>query len=126
MTDPERTGGVMTPTSTPRAAAQDWWLEEDDHGVTALRGTGPVAHAEVQEDDASVRLAFWLEERLPRELRSQLTRTVFDHPALRRHRPVSVALPHGESDVLLEVRSRVDDARTRVAGSTCLLEGRVH
>ncbi len=115
----------MSPRTVTEAPVRDWWLEHDDHGVTALNRRGPVAHVEVQEDDASVRLAFWLDERLPHELRTCLTRTAFEHPAIRPHRPVSVAFPHGESDVLQEVRSRVADVRTHVAGATCLLEGRV-
>jgi hypothetical protein len=106
--------------------AGDWWLERDEHGVTARSGRRPVAHCEVSEDDVRVRLDFWVDERLPRELRTRLTTMAFEHPAVRHHRPVSAAIPHRETEVLLELRSHLDDASTRVAGATCLLEGRVH
>jgi hypothetical protein len=72
-----------------------------------------------------VDLVFWADERLPRELHTRLTRSAFQHPALRRHRAVTVALPHRETDVLLEARRHLADASTRVAGATCLLDGRV-
>jgi hypothetical protein len=118
-----------TPTSERSAAetrAGDWWLELDEHGVTARDGRGPVAaHVEVREDDAHVQLEFWVDQRVPRELRARLTSRAFEHPALRAHRPVSVGLPRGETEVLREVRSHMADASARVAGATCLLEGRV-
>jgi hypothetical protein len=103
----------------------DWWLDEDAHGVTARDRSGPVARVEVAEDGAGVQLVFWADERLPRQLRADLTRLAFRHPALRTSRPVSVALPHREVDVLDEVRAHVTGARTHVAGATCLLDGRV-
>jgi hypothetical protein len=103
----------------------EWWLERDAHGVTARDQHRAVARVDVQERDADVRLAFWVDERLPRELRTRLTRTVFELPALRSRRSVSVALPLRESDVLQEVREHVADDSTHVAGATCLLEGRV-
>jgi hypothetical protein len=103
----------------------DWALERDDHGVTARIGDRPVAHVEVRDADARVRLEFWMDERLPHELRTDLTRTVFDHPALRPCRPVSVAWPHRQTDVLQEVRRHVPDARIHVAGATCLLDGHI-
>src|SRR5918995_1623691 len=114
------------PVPLPRPAADQmpedhWWLEQDDHGVTACSGRGPVAHAEVSEDGGRVQLTFWVDERLPRDLRTRLARTVFGHPALQHERPVSAALPHRETDVLVELRSHVADATTHVAGATCLL-----
>ncbi|OMQ12896.1 hypothetical protein A7K94_0221505, partial [Modestobacter sp. VKM Ac-2676] len=59
-------------------------FEHDDHGVTALADGGrPVGHVEVREDDARVRLEFWLAQAVPRQLRTELTRSVFRHAALR-------------------------------------------
>ena len=104
--------------------AAEWWLERDDHGVTARGARGAVARAEVQEQDPGVLLVFWVEERLPAELRTRLTRTAFEHPALRPRRPVSVAFPNRESDVLTEARRHVTGS-PHVAGATCLLEGLV-
>jgi hypothetical protein len=114
-------GGIPRPPRTE----PDWRLECDDHGVTALGDGGPVAHVEVSEDDVRVRLNFWVGQLLPHELRSELARSVFEHPALRPRRPLQAALPHGESEVLEEVRAHVADARTHVAGATCMLEGLV-
>jgi hypothetical protein len=104
----------------------DWWLERDEHGVTACSGRGAIAHAEVREDDDRVRLDFSIDERLPHELHRSLTSMVFEHPALHPRRLVSAAFPHRETDVLLEVRSHVVAISTRVAGTTCLLDGRVN
>jgi hypothetical protein len=109
----------------PPRTEPDWRLECDDHGVTALGDGGPVAHVEVSEDDARVLLNFWVGQLLPHELRSELARSVFEHPALRPRRPLQAALPHGETEVLEEVRAHVADARTHVAGATCMLEGLV-
>ncbi|MQA34652.1 hypothetical protein [Modestobacter roseus] len=101
-------------------------LESDDLGVTALDASGrPVAHVEVRADDAAVRLEFWLAQAAPRHVRTELTRSVFRHAALRPRRAVLAAVPHGEPDVLAELRAHVSDTRTHVAGATCLLEGRV-
>ena len=40
-------------------------------------------------------------------------------------RVVAAALPQRETEVLQELRAHVVDEHTHVAGSTCLLEGRV-
>lgn len=103
----------------------DWWLDEDEHGVTARREHGAVAHVEVADEGATVQLVFWLDEGLPRQLGTALARAVFERPALRPRRPVAVALPHRETDLLQEVQAHVAEARTHVAGTTCLVDGRV-
>jgi hypothetical protein len=124
MTSPHRpvpAGGIPRPPRTE----PDWRLVCDDHGVTALGDVGPVAHVEVSEDDVRVLLSFWVGQLLPHELRSELARSVFLHPALRPRRPLQAAFPHGETEVLEEVRAHVADARTHVAGATCMLEGLV-
>lgn len=117
----EQSPATSRPTTT---AAEGWWLEQDEDGVTAKDSHGAIAHVEVREDDARVRLDFWLDERLPGDLRTELTRTAFEHPALHPQRPVSVALPHREVEVLREARAHLANPSTRVAGATCLLEGR--
>lgn len=116
---------TTTAGTTTDVPARDWWLVRDEHGVTACSRRGPVAHVEVRESDARVGLEFWVDELLPRALRTRLTSKVFEHPALRPHRPLSVGLPRGETEVLREVRSHMADSSTRVAGATCLLEGHV-
>ena len=120
-----REQSVDTTGSAAERPPADWWLEQDDHGVTARDSHRAVAHVEVQDRGAVVGLVFWVDERLPRELRTRLTRTAFEHPALRSERPVSVAVPQRESEVLTEVRQHLANASSHVAGTTCLLEGRV-
>jgi hypothetical protein len=99
------------------------WLERDDHGVTALSRTGPVAHVEVREDPTRVALEFWVGPRVPRRVCAEMTRVAFAHQALRPRRPVLAAVPHEQSEVLDEIRSHIRDAHTHVAGVTCLVEG---
>jgi hypothetical protein len=108
---------VQLPTAGPTAEeprVQDWWLEQDEHGVTACNGRRPIAHVEVHEDDDRV------------QLYTRLTSMAFEHPSLGPQRWVSAAFPHRETDVLLEMRSHVAVTSTRVAGTTCLLDGRVN
>ncbi|MCW2576065.1 MAG: hypothetical protein JWR66_2095 [Modestobacter sp.] len=80
----------------------------------------------MHEDDDRVRLDFSIDERLPSELYTRLTSMAFEHPSLGPQRWVSAAFPHRETDVLLEMRSHVAVTSTRVAGTTCLLDGRVN
>jgi hypothetical protein len=89
---------VQLPTAGPTAEeprVQDWWLEQDEHGVTACNGRRPIAHVEVHEDDDRVRLDFSIDERLPSELYTRLTSMAFEHPSLRPQRWVSAAFPTG-------------------------------
>lgn len=58
-------------------------------------------------------------------LAAALVREAFTHPAVRADRPIVVCVPRGDSDVLAEVRPHLEAPRTRVAGVTCLVEGRV-
>jgi hypothetical protein len=124
---PMRTHASTTATGTTGLgpSSSSWRCEADDGGVTALSAAGPGAHVAVHEDDARVRLEFWMSEGVPRQVRAELARRVFAHPALRARRSVVAALPQGQSEVLQELRTRVADARTHVAGATCLLEGHV-
>src|SRR4051812_20014628 len=110
------------PVDAPR---DQWCVERDASGVTARSGRVPVAHVEVREHGPRVDLVFWVDGRLPRELHTRLTSSAFAPPAVRSHRPVTVALPPRQTDLLLEARTHVAEATTRVAGATCLLEGRV-
>jgi hypothetical protein len=102
-----------------------WWLELDDDGVTAREASRLLAHADVREDGDRVQLMFWLDDGLSGEVGIGLTRQVFALPALRPHRPVAVSVPHEEVDVLTELRKHLVGAITHVAGSTCLVVGRV-
>jgi len=108
-----------------QTAAPAWHCEVDEAGVTAFSPTGPAAQVTVHEVDAAVQLDFWVSDGVPHQVRSELTRRVFQHPALRPRRVVAAALPQRETEVLQEIRAHVVDEHTHVAGSTCLLEGRV-
>jgi len=102
-----------------------WRCEADERGVTAFSPSGPAAQVTVHEVDAGVQLDFWVSDGVPHQVRSELTRRVFQHPALRPRRVVAAALPQRETEVLQEIRAHVVDEHTHVAGSTCLVEGRV-
>jgi hypothetical protein len=55
-----------------------------------------------------------------------LVTETFAHPAVRARRPVLVVVPRGDSDLIDAVHARVSGASSRVAGVTCLIEGRVN
>jgi hypothetical protein len=87
---------------------------------------GPLAEAQVAEERDRVVVDFWSDfPGLPEDIGTHLVNEAFAHPAVRAHRPIQVALPRGESVVLQQVQARLDDARSRVAGVTCFVEGRV-
>jgi hypothetical protein len=109
----------------PAPRRGDWHLEQDDAGVTALDASRAVAHVEVREEGSQVQLQFWLDEQLPRQLRTELTRAAFSHRALRPERRLVAAVPNRELDVLDELRAHLADSLTRAAGATLMLEGRV-
>jgi hypothetical protein len=56
---------------------------------------------------------------------TRLVGEAFAHPAVRPERPILVTLPRGDSAVLEQVHAHLHGARSRVAGVTCLVEGRV-
>jgi hypothetical protein len=56
---------------------------------------------------------------------AELVAAAFAHPAVRAHRPVLVVVPRGDTDLIEAVHRRVGAASSRVAGVTCLIEGRV-
>lgn len=121
-TDVRSSGTART---TPRGYAAEWHLERSADGITALGATGPSAGVSVTEDEELVRLEFWVSGPQPEALLSALTSAVFDHPAMYGRRQVLATLPHGEPQVLAELCRHLRDVRTYVAGSTCLLDGRV-
>ena len=87
---------------------------------------GSVAEARVSERDEQVVIEFWTDEPgLPAELGDQLVARAFALPAVRMHRPVLVCIPQRSCGLLARARRHVQDARTRAAGVTCLLEGQV-
>ncbi|SFL43165.1 hypothetical protein [Geodermatophilus ruber] len=117
---------MRRPDSTPEPPRPRWYLVHDDCGVTALGERGPLAWAQIREEGDRVCVEFEVSA-VPEPVRlgTDLARDVFRHAALRSERPLLAALPHGSSEVLDEVRRHVPDARIRVAGATCLVQGRV-
>lgn len=88
--------------------------------------TGAVAGARIREDDDCLTVDIWLEHGvLPSHLRIDLARGVLAHPSARAGRTLLAAFPCGESELLQGLRSGLTGVQTRVAGSTCLLEGRI-
>lgn len=116
------------PSGTPgrRTAAGQWELVTDSTGVTAVTPAGAIAEARVSERDEQVVVEFWADPAdLPRDLCVRLVTQAFSLPAVRPHRPVLVCAPRRSGAVLAHARRRVQGARTRAAGVTCLIEGRV-
>ena len=105
---------------------RSWELLPSRTGVSAVGETGRLAAAQVAEETGRVVLDIRPELLgLPADLVTRLVGEAFAHPAVRAQRPVLVTLPRGDSAVLQEVEAHVDGALSRVAGVTCLVEGRV-
>lgn len=128
-TVPARRGPVVTPRRTTSGRAADgrrWELLTDRTSVSAVMPRGTVGEAHVSERDEQVVVEFWMEgPGLPAELSTQLVAQAFSLPVVRPHRPVLVCLPRHDGAVLAEARRHVENAWTRAAGVTCLLEGRI-
>jgi hypothetical protein len=108
------------------ADGRRWELLTARQSVTAVTAAGTVAEAHVSERADVVVLEFWTDTTgLPAELPAQLVDATFTLPAVRPHRPVVVCVPQRDGNLLAQARRRVADARTRSAGVTCLIEGRV-
>lgn len=54
----------------------------------------------------------------------ELVATVFDDPRINEAEHVTVAVQRGDTEALDEIRSRLEDADTRAAGATVIVEGR--
>lgn len=90
---------------------------DDDHGR-------PVAAADIEVVEPQIaRASLHVESgHLPAGTRERLVDAVLDAPEVRSRRRVQVALPLGETELLQRVRERCGSARTRVAGSTALVD----
>ena len=105
---------------------RSWELLTSRTGVAVVGETGPFAEAQVAEETDRVVVDIHTETLgVPADIVSRLVGEAFAHPAVRAQRPILVTLPRGDSAVLHEVEGHVDGARSRVAGVTCLIEGRV-
>lgn len=80
----------------------------------------------MSERDHQVVVEFWADAPgLPAELSDQLVTQAFALPPVRAHRSVLVCIPRYDGAVLAEARRHVEGGWTRMAGVTCMLEGRV-
>jgi hypothetical protein len=123
---PRAPGGPAGHLSGRSADGRPWELLTDAAGIVARTPTGTVAEAHVSERDEQVVLEFWADEtELPHELSAELVRQAFTHPAVQTNRPVLVCVPRRNGGVIADARRHVQGARTRAAGVTCLMEGRV-
>jgi hypothetical protein len=108
------------------ADGRSWELVTDAAGITAVMGAATVAEAHVWERDQEITIELWVDGAdLPGALSVQLVAQAFAHPAVRAHRPVLLCIPRREGALLQQVLRRVDEARTRAAGMTCLVEGTI-
>ena len=107
-------------------AGSRWELRSSSTGVAVVGSGGRVAEAQVADEPGRVvvDIRSWLHG-LPPDIGTRLVAQAFAHPAAQAHRPVLVVLPRGETALLEEVRCHLWGARTRVAGVTCIVEGRV-
>ena len=108
------------------ADGRHWDLLTAPGSVTAVTAAGTVGEAHVCVRDERVVVELWADEPgLPAELSEALVTQAFALPAVRPHRPVLVCVPQRDGEVLAQARRHVEDARSRAAGVTCLIEGRV-
>ena len=95
-----------------------------DSHVAVVGEGGQLARARVHDEGTGVRIDFEVPTApVPPRLEAELVHAVFELGALRARRPLLATVPSGASQVLEDVRRHVADCRTRVAGSTCLVQG---
>lgn len=102
-----------------------WQVLSCARRTVATTTHGAVAGATIDDAGDRVVVEFWSSPALPHELRALLVDTTFAHPAISGQRPVLLCVPVNDSEVLTEARNHLDDPHSHVAGSTCLIEGRV-
>jgi hypothetical protein len=136
-TDPSAANVVADPLADPLATfprrirghgpdGRAWELLTSRTGVSVVSEVGRLAEAEVAEEPGRVVVDIRADlPGLPADVVARLVGSAFEHPAVRAERPILVTLPRGDSAVLEEVQAHLDGARARVAGVTCLVEGRV-
>jgi hypothetical protein len=113
-------------TSGRSADGRRWELLTDPGGVTAVTSTGTVGEARVSVRGEQIVVELWADgPDLPPELGAQVVNEAFSLPAVEAHRPVLVCVLQRDGALLDEARRHVQDARTRAAGVTCLIEGRI-
>jgi hypothetical protein len=113
----------MTNPETPRHVEIK---DEDDRIVIKDEDDRIVAEAELttaRGPEGTVRTSMHAKnEHARRGDRTTLVDTVLDLPEVRASERVEAAVPYGDGESLDRLRQRTEDARTRVAGATTLLD----
>lgn len=110
--------------SGPNPRRWDLIIERD--AVAAVTGSETIAEVHIWERDELVILEFWVDGvDAPLALSVELVEQVFAHPAVQAHDPVLACVPRHRRELLEQACRHIEDARTRGAGMTCLIEGRV-
>lgn len=123
---PRRDSRARRTVPAPRSPVDSPWELRPVAGGAVVSASGrPFAHGRVEDTGDRVVVEFWTSPGVPQDLRVRLARLTFRDTALRARRPVLVCLPAGDSVLLTEVRTHLAGACSRVAGATCLVEGRV-
>lgn len=105
---------------------QRWRLVRRADAVAVVTDSETVAEAHIWERDGLVILEFWMDgAEVPHAFGVGLVEQAFDHPAVRADRAVLACVPSRGGELLEQACRHIDDARTRPAGLTCLIEGRV-
>lgn len=103
-----------------------WEVTADGVGATVLMAGRPVAEAHLWRRGEDLAIEFWVDgQDLPDEVSARLVAAAFADPAVRDHQPVLICVPRRDGGLLGHVHRHLDDARTRAAGMTCLVEGTV-
>lgn len=98
----------------------------ESDAVAARTDSGTVAEAHVWAKDGLVILEFWIDGvDLPPILGSDLVEQAFAHPAVHEHHDVVACVPANGGGLLEQAYRHIEDASTRTAGMTCLIEGRI-
>jgi hypothetical protein len=108
------------------ADGRRWQLRTTPTSVAAITSAGTVAEAHVSERAGRLIIEFWADgPGLPAELSAHLVAQAFSLPAVGAHCPVLVCVPRRAGELLAHARRHVQGARTRAAGVTCMVEGRI-
>jgi hypothetical protein len=103
-----------------------WELLTNPGGVTAVTSRGKVGEARVSVRGEQVVVELWADgPDLPPDLGARVVSEAFSLPAVEAHRPVLVCVLQRDGALLDQARRHVQGARTRAAGVTCLIEGRI-
>lgn len=124
--DGEPLGSLPRRVSGRAPDGRSWELSATRAGVTVVMAAATVADVRIWESDGLVAVQFWADGTdLPDGLGVQLVGQAFAHPSVRAGRAILACVSRRHGVLLQQVSRRIDGARTRAAGMTCLIEGTV-